>query len=58
MNTNDISSLSLLLPFTMDNDILIYFFWLEVINSKRKAKGKLGHNVQIHVFRECDYKSL
>ena len=56
MNTNDLSSLSLLLPFTMDNDILI-FFLLEVINSKRKVKGKLGHNIQIHVCSKCDYKS-
>ena len=43
-----VRSLSLLSPFTMVNKILI-FFLLEVINSKIKVKGKLGHNIQIHV---------
>ena len=27
------------------------YFCVEAINSKRKVRGKLGHVVQIHVYR-------
>ena len=35
--------------FYGENWLETTYFWVEVINSKRQLRGKLGHVVQIHV---------
>ena len=37
--------------FYGENWLEATYFWVELINSKRQLRGKLGHVVQIHVCR-------